>query len=514
MRYLLSIALLLFASATTFGESPFEKHGRLRVAKSGTHLEHADGTPFFVLADTCWTGPALSTEADWAFYLADRKKKGFTAIQFCMIAPWSAAPADAEGNVSCKIVGDTIEINEAYYKRVDARLKAINDSGLLAMPVLCWALRPKVDLGMMLTTEQATKLCAFEVNRYKDAHTLWILAGDNRYDKVETAKWQAVGRAVFKNHPSALVTTHPTGMNWPWKGWENEKWLNVLGYQSGHGDDAKTWAWIHNGPPAQYGVWKSLSSTGKLDFLREKSVPPPAIRRGSPLHETEQALLAIEKEIENAEKTNVDVTTLKLRREAIVVTMKLQSASASRPVMNLEPPYEGHDGYQSKKPHSDFNVRRASYWSLLVHPPMGVTYGGHGVWSWHLKPGEHPTGHQGTGPAKLWKDSLDLPGATQMGYARKLFEKVGFANLRPANVILAEQPGDKDDGQFVACAATSDLKTIVIYSPSGKIALKPGVIPAGSTKNWFDPRTGETHPADAEKLSPPGDGDWVLVITP
>ena len=182
--------------------------------------------------------------------------------------------------------------------------------------------------------------------------------------------------------------------------------------------------------------------------------------------------------------------------------------------MNLEPPYEGHNGYQSKKPHSDFSTRRATYWSLLVHPPMGVTYGGHGVWSWNLKPGEHPTGHLGTGPAKLWKDSLDHPGAIQMGYARKLFEAVGFQNLRPANVLLADQPGEKEPAKFVACAATADLKTIIVYTPTGKVSLKPGTIPADGDANWFDPRTGETHPAEKDKLTAPTEQDWVLVITP
>ena len=57
----------------------------MRVADSGTYLEHADGTPFFFLADTVWTGPALSTPEDWQLYLADRKQKGFTAIQFNML---------------------------------------------------------------------------------------------------------------------------------------------------------------------------------------------------------------------------------------------------------------------------------------------------------------------------------------------------------------------------------------------------------------------------------------------
>ena len=108
------LAVAAFASAG-LGQSPFEKHGRLRVAANKSHLEHADGTAFFVLADTCWTGPALSSDADWKAYLTDRKNKGFTAIQFNIASPWRTAPTDADGNASCKIVGGDIEINEAFY---------------------------------------------------------------------------------------------------------------------------------------------------------------------------------------------------------------------------------------------------------------------------------------------------------------------------------------------------------------------------------------------------------------
>ena len=96
-RVLATFVVVLAAAGGTGAayDNPFTKHGRLRVAKSGTHLEHADGTPFFFLADTCWTGPALSTAEDWDFYLKDRKAKGFTAIQFNCVCPWRAAPTDA-----------------------------------------------------------------------------------------------------------------------------------------------------------------------------------------------------------------------------------------------------------------------------------------------------------------------------------------------------------------------------------------------------------------------------------
>jgi hypothetical protein len=64
------------------GDNPLYRHGALRVAASGTYLEHADGTPFFWLADTAWNGVLKSQPADWQRYLATRQKQGFTAVQF------------------------------------------------------------------------------------------------------------------------------------------------------------------------------------------------------------------------------------------------------------------------------------------------------------------------------------------------------------------------------------------------------------------------------------------------
>lgn len=440
MRLLSLVALFAVASLAVAADTPFAKHGRIRVAKSGTHLEHTDGTPFFFLADTCWTGPALSTEKDWDKYLQDRVKKGFTAVQFNMASPWRCAPTDAEGNPSYTLKDGKLTPNEAFYKRCDARLKAINDAGLLAVPILCWAHR-KGDAGKELTEEQITTLVKFEVARYKDAHVLWILAGDNQYGKDDAAMWKRIGRAAFGDKPSAPVTTHPTGENFPWKDWEDEKWLTVLGYQSGHGDSEKALKWMTAGPVTEYGKRKEFT----------------------------------------------------------------------RPVINLEPPYEGHNGYTSKKPHSELNVRRAVYWSLLSAPVAGFTYGGHGVWSWHTKPGEEPTDHKSTGVAKVWSEAIDLPGAGQMKHVREAFELVDWTKLRPAPDLVT-QTDAKDPAKFVACAADEKAGTVVIYMPvGGKVSVaveqaKPRPV------EWFNPRTGEIIKGRNIDLQAPDENDWVLVV--
>lgn len=445
MRYHLCFVCLGLLPTLTLAAEPFDTHGPLRVAKSGTYLEHSDSTPFFVLADTCWTGPALSTEKDWQTYLVDRKKKGFTAVQFNMVSPWRTAPVDAEGNASYTVENGKLKINEAFYKRLDARLKAIRDTGLLPMPVLIWA-HKKGDAGVELSEEHVIELAKFEVARYSNGPVLWILAGDARYNKDDAEKWKRVGRAVFGDKPGTLATTHPTGENWPWKSWEDEKWLTVLGYQSGHGDSEKTMKWLYSGPPAEFSKQKSFT----------------------------------------------------------------------RPAMNLEPPYEAHNGYTTRKPHTDYSTRRAVYWSLLVHPAAGVTYGGHGVWSWHTKPGQGPTDHESTGIAKVWSEALDLPGATQMGYIRKLMEEVKWTTLRPAPGLVKQISAEKDPGTFVAAAASSDNATCVIYFPAHAKAEVSLPAPAkADAVRWFNPRTGTwAAKSDRPPHTPPDDSDWVLVVTP
>jgi hypothetical protein len=441
MRILSLLACLSFAASVSAADNnPLTKHGRIRVAKAGTHLEHTDGTPFFFLADTCWTGPALSSEKDWNTYLQDRVKKGFTAIQFNIVSPWRTAPTDAEGEVSYKITDGKLTLNEAFYKRLDARMTAINDAGLLAVPVLCWA-HKKGDAGKELTDEQITDLCKLQVERYKKAHVLWILACDNMYT-TDTAKWKKIGRAVFGDTNETPITTHPTGENFPWKDWEEEKWLTVLGYQSGHGDSEKTIKWLTAGPIVEYGKQKEFT----------------------------------------------------------------------RPCINLEPPYEGHNGYSTKKPHSELSVRRCVYWSLLNAPVAGVTYGGHGVWSWHTKAGEEPTDHKGTGVAKPWNEAIDLPAAAQMKHVREVMESVPWTKLRPAPHLLGNQPGKDSPAKFVACAATPDQKVIIVYTPAG--ATIDLAIDSDKPRPtiWINPRTGEQKKSNLLDKKTPDDNDWILVV--
>jgi len=187
-----------------------------------------------------------------------------------------------------------------------------------------------------------------------------------------------------------------------------------------------------------------------------------------------------------------------------------------RPFINIEPPYEGHLGYQSRKPHTDYVTRRAIYWSLLNAPTAGVTYGAHGVWSWHTAVGQPPTDHPTTGVAKTWREALPFPGSTQMKYLEEFFTSLAWWTLRPDDGLLAEQPGREDPARYISASRSESGDLAVIYLPvGGEVGIVEKILKKGLLAVWFDPRTGKRTPiqSSAQNLFlAPDQQDWVLLL--
>ena len=238
-----------FVCRKTKEDNRFLQHGAVRVSPDGTHLEHADGTPFFWLGDTAWNGALLSKTEDWNTYLEDRVAKKFTAIQF-VTTQWRSAPGNREGEVA--FTGkEKIQINPAFFKRMDERVDALNAKGLLAVPVLLWAIKGDENPGWYLPEDQAILLEKYLVARYGAHHVVWIPAGDTTYREANGEKWRRISRAVFDGTEHAPVVQHPQGMQSYAEFFRSEKWLSIIGYQSGHGDNDATLNWLHSGPIAK-----------------------------------------------------------------------------------------------------------------------------------------------------------------------------------------------------------------------------------------------------------------------
>jgi hypothetical protein len=79
-----------FVCGPAEGETPFQRHGHVRVHEGRKRLEHAAGTPFFWLVDTAWNGPLRSDEAAWQWYAEQRVRQGFSGVQW-VTTQWRAA---------------------------------------------------------------------------------------------------------------------------------------------------------------------------------------------------------------------------------------------------------------------------------------------------------------------------------------------------------------------------------------------------------------------------------------
>jgi hypothetical protein len=440
-----------FVCIPATGKDRFSQHGPVRVSTNRRHLEHADGTPFFWLADTCWNGALLATPEEWSFYIGERTRQQFTAVQW-VATQWRAAP---EGDLLKRRAftgSEQIAVNVEFFQQLDAKADALNRAGLLNVPVLLWAIGggsdPKVNPGFALPEDQAVKLARYMVARWQANHVVWFLPGDGDYRGEKAERWKRIGRAVFGGGPHAPVSLHPGGMHWNWNDFKDEPWLDLIGYQSGHGDDDRTLQWINTGPPA-------------ADWRKEPH----------------------------------------------------------RPFINLEPPYENHIAYQSKRPHDAHSVRRAMYWSLLNAPTAGVSYGGHGVWGWDdgTKP---PTDHKNSGIPLPWQKALLMPAAEQMAHLAGFFTSLPFHTLRPAPELLVKQPGSTSPKHWIAASRSEDGRVIVAYTPVQQaIEIRQRDLPRGFQMQWFNPRDGKRLAVigvvngDNLLLTPPGEGDWVLVVT-
>lgn len=185
------------------------------------------------------------------------------------------------------------------------------------------------------------------------------------------------------------------------------------------------------------------------------------------------------------------------------------------PIINQEPNYEHHVSYQHQRVFGAREVRRALYWSLLISPTSGVTYGHHGIWPWMEQRGV-PLDHPRSGEAPAWWEALESEGATSVTHLCNFFRGIEWWQLRPSQEWLATQPGNHEPERFIAVATSEDGNFAVAYSPCGDdIVMNQAHVGSYTRAEWFDPRSGNWHEAscnDDLTFCPPDDQDWVLLL--
>jgi hypothetical protein len=248
-----------FMCTAATGQGRFQKHGQVRVARDHRHLEHMDGTPFFWLADTVWNGARVAHPKDWELYAGIRASNKFSVVQ------WAAGPGeDSKKQSAWSGFPDRIEINPAFFKRLDAKLEVLSQAGILSAIAPLLELQSQTNAAMALPDDQAELLVRYIVARWGADPVAWLLAFEGDSAGKHVGRWKRIGQAVFGARAHAPVVLFPGETQWLFDEFRDQKWVDVFGYQSVTGvtDDALKWAFT--GPFAA--EWKKEPTRPLIAF--------------------------------------------------------------------------------------------------------------------------------------------------------------------------------------------------------------------------------------------------------
>ncbi len=234
----LAVALVL----TVSGFSATEPLPPVRIPDNGHYFVKADGTPFFWQADTAWGIFNHAAPADVDAYLDDRQAKGFNVIQG-VVALWDyRRHRNPDGELPF-IDGDLGQINEAYYKNVDAILDKVAAHGMYMAILPYWHKNAGDRLGTGDIPRKMQAYCRFLARRYAPRNNFWVLGGDATAAEAAGEKIQqiteleALGLIDGANAAGVrkiLISYHPTGRQSSSFWFHDRAWLDFNSIQSGH----------------------------------------------------------------------------------------------------------------------------------------------------------------------------------------------------------------------------------------------------------------------------------------
>lgn len=214
----------------------------IRVSPNGHFFVNADGTPFFWLGDTAWGIFNHPTPAGVDLYLNDRAAKGFTVIQG-VIALWDYNTRPNPDGQLPFLNRDLGQINEAFYKNVDAILEKAEARGLHFAILPFWV---KNSGNMLASGDNPAKLkayCKFLGQRYARRNVFWILGGDATAAGATGPNVQHVtdleAEGLLEGAKAAgvdkiMISYHPTGRQSSSFWFHQRPWLDFNSIQSGH----------------------------------------------------------------------------------------------------------------------------------------------------------------------------------------------------------------------------------------------------------------------------------------
>ncbi len=196
--------------------------GHLRISPDGRYFTYADGTPFFLLGDTVWAmntarcGLGENSDGPFYVYLADRGKKGFTTIFMSFMRGFgdtTMEPAGQRNEGGYPFVdADPARLNPAYFRALDARMRAIWERGFVTAGHPTWFGKH----NCFFDRDTARRIVSYLAVRYAAFNHIWSLSGEFQY-ALRDCEWSPedfhrLGRTLQALNPYRHpVSAHPSG---------------------------------------------------------------------------------------------------------------------------------------------------------------------------------------------------------------------------------------------------------------------------------------------------------------
>lgn len=430
----------------------------LRVSDNGRYLVKSDGTPFFYLGDAAYMLFFNLSDAEIDEYLKDRAAKGFTVIEAGVTRGIQQVPT-INGDKTF-YPRETDPAADDFARPNEAFFGHVDRAVVAAERLgLHLVLFPIWDkLLESLQPEEARLYGEFLGRRYRGRSVIWSLVGDSDPHGHEHVVRSLAAGLTAGHGGTQLMTFKPRGGSSSSSAFHHDEWLSFNSIQGSH-------QWFR--PP---------ENPRPVLISRDYALTPV-----KPTMDSESGFENIPEGL---------------------------SRRGTRSMSEKVPPEERF------KTH---DVRRVAYWTVFAGG-FGFTYGANGIYQFTKIALDYS---QRWDPGMEWREALDLPGASQMIFLRRLLESRPFLSRIPDQTIIASPNGEREHRvQATRDAEGSFAFVYLAFGQSVTVSLEK--LSGNSViATWFDPRTGNTAPIGKfekkgeRKFTPPSSGagnDWVLVL--
>lgn len=371
--------------------------------KINNQLFYKENEPFFYLADTVWSAFTNTKMDDWEYYLDYRSNQGFNVVQINILPQWDRSTSEVD------IIHPYKQTKEGY------NFEIVNEDYFIHAEKM---VKMAYDKGF--TAALVLLWCSYVPETWASNAIKTTLMPKSA---IEPYVEKVV--SIFSKYDPIYIVSGDTDF-------DSE---NATDYY-------------------------------EIALNKVKTISPNCL---TTLH-VKGRLSDIPKRLE--ENPNLDFYfyqsghNSEFQETSYTLAERFYEKEIKKPIINSEPCYEMM-GYSRQKygRFSRFDVRKSAWQSILSGASAGITYGAHGIWSWHEKGMNYGSAlGEGFATPYNWRNALNFPGAWDYSFIKEFVVNNKLYNLIPKDIVL-------NDTKEIRAASKDG--TLLLYVPSNiEVSLK------------------------------------------